>query len=254
MRSYIIFCFLLTLLPIQFLTAQPVGNKIAGKVLDAGSEPMEGVIVVIFSSANTAYIRNGTKELNHSGNSGMKTESDAEGKWQLDDPKLPYGLYFYHKNGYVFFNSGLYVNDSNVQLKPWSRVNGNLSVFSGYHHHETISLSMVNRMGGMNSVFFHYETKTNRSGEFVFENVIESEFQVSHMVPQNLEQTNGSTHVVSNKTVTMIPGEEVYVSLWSFNSAHPYYINPTPIIFIAGTTVALLLFYLMRRYAHRSLD
>lgn len=250
MRPKYLICLMIFFLLCQKAITQPLDNMITGKVVNANSNPAEGVTVLIYSSANSVFIYNGTSHVLD--DSLPKTLTGEDGAWQLNDPKMPYGLYFYDETGYALFDSGQYINDSEIKLTPWSRVRGKLSVLAGGKADETITMSMINRTGGTNQIYFSYETKTSSNGEFEFDYMVEKEFQVNHSVPLDSGQRNRSTYYASTKNINTTAGEETFVSLWSFNSAHPYPINSSLIIFGVGTTTAVLLIFVMRRYANKS--
>lgn len=239
----------------SFSYSQQDENRIRGTVEDETGEPMNGVSVLLFDANNHMSIQNGMINPNYYQESAI-TETDDDGHWEFHDPGTAYGLYFTDEDGYALIQTGKYNNGSKTTLTPWSTIHGKLHVLAGGNADESISMHVVNNAfgGGGNNFYFNYGTNTKEDGTFIFEHVIEKEFQVSHMVPENLGQKSGTSYHVSSTRVTTKPGEEFHVTLYSTTSGHPYNINSSAIIFVLGALIMAGLIFIMRRYARMSAD
>lgn len=245
-----IFCF-----SASFTYSQTKDNLIHGTVVDEAGEPVNGVSVLLYDTNNHLSVQNGMINPNYYQESVL-TKTDDDGNWEFDDPGTAYGLYFTDEDGYALIQTGKYNNGSKTTLTPWSTIHGTLTVFAGGNADESINMHVINNTfgGGNRNFYFHYNTKTKEDGTFTFEHVIEKEFQVSHSVPENPGQTSGTSYHVSSTRVTTKPGEEFHVSLYSTTSAHPYNINSSVLIFVAGILIMAGLIFVMRRYAIMSAD
>lgn len=239
----------------SFTYSQTEDNLIYGTVVDDAGEPVNGVSVLLYDTNNHLSVQNGMINPNYYQESVI-TEANDDGNWEFDDPGTAYGLYFSDEAGYAWIQTGKYNNGSKTTLTPWSTIHGKLTVLAGGNTNESINMHVINNAfgGGNRNFYFHYNTKTKEDGTFTFEHVIEKEFQVSHSVPENLNQTSGTSYHVSSTRVTTKPGEESHVSLYSTTSAHPYKINSTALIFVTGILIMTGLIFIMRRYAMMSVD
>lgn len=135
---------------------------VSGTVLIPSGEPAIGADIALSTRSCTVTVSNGFLE------GGIVAQTDKTGAFSLPPEDGRHAIIAVHEQGYAEVFPGDATDSTSIQLQPWGKVAGKLSMGAAPSGNERIVLVSLSE----NLLKFQYDTTTRSDGTFLFERVV----------------------------------------------------------------------------------
>ncbi|HUT95257.1 MAG TPA: carboxypeptidase regulatory-like domain-containing protein [Thermoguttaceae bacterium] len=179
-------------------------------VLTPQGQAAGGATVAVCTPRLGPSIRNGVVSPN---STCPRTTTDAQGRFAIAPQEGEFALMVVHESGAAYVAREDFERSNKIRLEPWARIEGTVLVGNKPAADQLVTLQRDEPSWGESlRVHYDYRATTDRSGRFVFENVIPGDARVTRSVVSEHGQTSSWISTHSTK-VTLAPGETAQVEV-----------------------------------------
>lgn len=193
------------------------GGRIAGVLLQPDGQPAAGVKVYLADQRNSVYVSGQKLEVNERIHQTTRSQTDEGGRFSFHPQVDAYGVIAIDDAGYAEVKVADLLEQPEVRLRPWARVEGQLIIGTRPGTNESIRLWLAHLPYAHHPRPFpplglHLNTVTDAEGRFVFEQVPPVDVEVYHS-PKVRDRAFGTTPMSQTTKMTLTPGETHRVTL-----------------------------------------
>jgi beta-lactamase regulating signal transducer with metallopeptidase domain len=182
-----------------------------GLIHDLEGRPLVGASVLVCSTEDSGYIRNG---IDPSSGSAEPVRTDQEGRFEFKPVEGHFAILCLDETGFAIVPEEDFDPEQPIQLERWGRVEG--KVLSGSQPMASEKVKLEFPFGGIDHsphCYFDYRTSTDSKGNFVFEHVFPGTMGVAREIQLGSVGTGFRTTSSHTTLVDTEPGKTTSVQI-----------------------------------------